>query len=302
MARDVFLLRAPEPPEAPDAVVRRLLTALDFRPSPGERVLVKPNLVSASNARLSCTSPDVVRAVCAALLDLGANVRVADSPAFGNATGVARAAGLTAALAPLGLRVKSLGRPQPLELSFGYRIGLSAEAREAERIVSVPRLKAHGQMRVTAAVKNLFGCVCGFRKALAHTLVGDTANHFVSLLVEVMQALPPVLTILDGVTAMHRDGPTRGEPYPLRLLAACADPVALDTALYGLLGLSPETVPLWAECRRRGLPGADPAALAFPLEAPEAFDASGFQVPGRLEPIVFRPARFLKGRLKSLFG
>lgn len=302
MARAVFFLHAPVPPEPPDAAVRRLLQALDFRPSPGEVILVKPNLVSASGAQLSCTSPAVVRAVCAGLLDLGARVRVADSPAFGNAPGVAKAAGLDRALAPLGLRVESLDRPRPLKLSFGYSIGLSAEAAEADRIVSLPRLKAHGQLRITAAVKNLFGCVCGFRKALAHTLVGDTANHFVSLLVEVLQALPPVITILDGITAMHVDGPTRGQPYPLHLLAACADPVALDTALYGLLGLRPEHVPLWAECRRRNLPGADPAGLTFPLESPAAFDVSGFQVPGALEPIVFRPMRFLRGRLKSLLG
>ena len=48
---------------------------------------------------------------------------------------------------------------------------------------------------------------------------------------------------------MHRHGPTNGEPYPLGLLAAAANPVALDTAVFTLLGLSPGQVPLWREAR-----------------------------------------------------
>ncbi|MDY0305001.1 MAG: DUF362 domain-containing protein [Desulfovibrio aminophilus] len=302
MPESVFLLRAPLPPGSPDETARRLLEALSFRPAPGSRVLLKPNLVAPRNARLSCTSPAVVRAVCAALLDLGLTITLADSPAFGSAAQVARAAGLDEAVRSLGLKVRSLRRPAPLRLSFGGSIGLSRDALEQDAILNLPRLKAHAQMRVTASVKNLFGCVTGCRKALAHARIGDTGDLFARLIAEVMLALPPVATILDAVVPMHRTGPIKGDPFPLGLLAASADPVALDTAVYGLLGLSPERVPLWAECRRRGLPGADPAHIVFPLEQPDAFDASGFLLPDPLEPIEFKPLRLIRGRLKSLLG
>jgi uncharacterized protein (DUF362 family) len=299
MTLDVFLLRSG--PEAPDPAARRLLAALDLPPA-GARVLVKPNLVAPRNAALSCTEPDLARAVCAALLDLGLRVTVADSPAFGSAARVARAAGLDRTLKPLGLVVRSLKRPAPLALSFGGRIGLSRDALEHDLILNLPRLKAHGQMRITAAVKNLFGCVTGCRKALAHAVIGDAPGLFPRLIVEVMAALPPVRTLLDGRLAMHRTGPIQGDPFALGLLAASSDPVALDTAVYALLGLSPEQVPLWAECRRRGLPGADPANLRYPLDQPRAFDPAGFLLPEPLEPIVFKPLRLLRGRLKSLLG
>ena len=301
MPLDVFLLRAGPPPAAPDPEVRRLLQALPLPPA-GARVLVKPNLVAPRNPGLSCTDPECVRAVCAALLDLGLRVTVADSPAFGTAAQVARSAGLDRALKPLGLAVRSLKHPRPLALSFGGRIGLSQDALDHDLILNLPRLKAHGQMRVTAAVKNLFGCVTGFRKALAHAIIGDTADHFSRLIVEVMAALPPVLTLLDARLAMHRTGPIKGDPFALHLLAASADPVALDTAIYGLLGLGPQQVPLWDECRRRNLPGADPANLRFPLDQPQAFEAGGFLLPDPLEPIVFRPLRLVRGRIKSLLG
>lgn len=283
-----------------DDTVRRLLDAAGCAPKPGTRVLVKPNLVSRGNAKLSCTHPLVVRAACRCLLERGARVLVADSPAVGAAAQVARACGLAEALRPLGLRVRGLDRPEPLALSFGARVGLSRTAREAELIVNVPRLKAHGQMRLTGAVKNLFGCVTGWRKAVAHARHGDHANHFPALILEVARALPPTITLLDAIRPMQRTGPIKGIPYDLGLLASCADPVALDTALGVLLGLTPEDAPLWAEARRRGLPGADPSALRYPLERPEAFDASGFELPAHLELQTFHPVRLARGRLRSL--
>ncbi len=77
----------------------------------GARVLVKPNLLQAK--ALACTTPAVVAAACAWLMDQGARVTVADAPGFGRAAAVARAVGLEAALKPLGLAVRPLETPGP---------------------------------------------------------------------------------------------------------------------------------------------------------------------------------------------
>jgi uncharacterized protein (DUF362 family) len=288
-----------------EAAVERLFGACGVSFAPGERVLVKPNLVSRTNAALCCTHPEVVRAVCAYVLDCGAKPRVADSPGYGSAESVAAACGLDKALASLSLRVSSLGRPVPLRLSGGGSIGLSRDALEAERIVSVPRLKAHGQFRVTGAVKNLFGCVCGCRKALAHMRLGATRGAMEAMVLDVAAALPPTLALADAVTCLHKGGPVHGEPFHLGLLAASPVPLALDAALFGLLGQSPATVPLWAEALRRGLPGAkgtgaDGQGVCFPLEPPAAFDATGFVIAQGLSPMRFEPLSFVRGRVKSL--
>lgn len=297
----VALLRQENHAREPlQAAVGRLLRASGADFAPGMRVLVKPNLVSCGNAQLSCTHPETVRAVCAHLLDCGARVRVADSPAFGSAERVAQACGMDEALRGLGLRVTSLGRPEPLALSRGGSIGVSRTALEADRVLSVARLKAHGQFRVTAGVKNLFGCVCGCRKALAHMRLGETPGAMESMVLDVMAALPPAVALVDGIVAMHRGGPVRGEPFHLSLLGASAVPLALDAVLFALLGQTPQTVPLWAEALSRRAPGADPAQAVFPLDAPQAFDASGFVIQERLDPMRFEPLRFVRGRLKSL--
>jgi len=51
-----------------------LLEKLSFQVPSGTWVLVKPNLVSARNAALSCTHPEMVRAVCEWLIEKGAEV------------------------------------------------------------------------------------------------------------------------------------------------------------------------------------------------------------------------------------
>lgn len=301
LAVPVALLRQDDYAPAPlREAVERLLDASGARFSPGRRVLVKPNLVSRANAGLSCTHPAVAAALCAALLDRGARVLVADSPAFGSAERVARACGLAEALLPLGLRVRTLGRPAPVALTRGGSIGVSRTALEADAIVSLAKVKAHGQFRATASVKNLFGCVCGCRKALAHMRLGERPGAMESMVLDVFASLPPVVGMADGVVAMHRGGPVHGEAFPLGLLGASEAPMALDAALFSLLGLAPADVPLWAEALRRGLPGALPRDAAFPLARPEQFDAAGFAAPRQLDPMRFEPLRFVRGRVKSL--
>lgn len=297
----VALLRCPDyAPERAGRTVADALDACGWVPPRGH-VLVKPNLLRAAPA-LSCTHPQVVRAACAWLLDSGCRITVADSPGFGTARGVAEAIGLAEALRPLGLTVVPLDDAVQVPLSFGGSIGVARRALEADGVLSVPRLKAHSQMRVTLAVKNLFGCVPGVRKAFVHTRHGDRDHRFEGALVEVAAALPPTAALLDGVEAMHVTGPGSGKPYPLGLVGASASGVALDAVVCGLLGLTPVQVPLWAELARRGAPGALPGQTALVREGMEDFDASRFEVPGVLKPMSFRPGTLLRSTVRRLWA
>jgi uncharacterized protein (DUF362 family) len=301
MPESVYLrrLRGYEDPRL-EAVVAELLTAANCPAVQGHRVLVKPNLVAPLNTSLSCTNPLVVRAVCRYLLSRGATVLVADSPAFGTGRIMARLSGITDALADLPVQVESLDRPRQISLSLGGSIGVSRLALGVDHIVNVARLKCHDQMGMTLAVKNFFGCVCGFRKSLAHQRLGKNDALFARMILDVWAALPPSTSLLDGVIAMHKAGPVGGEPFALGLLGAAANPVALDTAVYTLLGLVPERIPLWREALALGLAGARPEDVAYVMEPPEAFNASGFFVKPVLSPLAFEPRRFVRGRLKSL--
>ncbi|MBI4806753.1 MAG: DUF362 domain-containing protein [Desulfovibrio sp.] len=298
MPQDVFLEHLPSysSPDL-DTLTGRLLELSGCRPTRGDHVLVKPNLVAPSNTALSCTHPAVVRAVCRYLADFGARITVGDSPAFGTGRIVARACGLDKALAGLPATIVNLTRPRQLPLTLGGTVGVSAQALDVPFIVNVPRFKVHDQMRLTLAVKNFFGCVMGFRKSLAHQKHGEKGTRFESMIMDVCQAMPKSVSLVDGVVAMHVCGPANGKPYSLGLLGACANPVALDTALHAVLGLPPDGTPLGEEAARRGLV----EEVSYSMKRPEDFDTLGFTLPGELAPVAFKPGRFLKGRLKSLY-
>lgn len=283
-----------------DQTVFNLLDATGFIPEKGWHVLVKPNLVNSANAAVSCTNPLVVRAVCRWLIDRGVKVIVADSPAFGPAAQVARASGLQMALKDMGLTVRGLGNAATTKLPCGISIGISRMALEADAIVNVPRLKAHCQMRVTAAVKNLFGCVSGARKALAHNRFGSSPQRFIAMLTELCELLPHKATLLDAVVPMHETGPVKGSPFHLGMLAASTSAVAVDTAAYTMLDLTPKDIPLWQECRRRRMPGADNGDIRYGMNRPEDFDVSDMILPESLDPLRFEPFRLLAGRIRSM--
>ena len=280
----------------------------------GTKVLVKPNLLMGRS--LACTSPGVVAAACRWLRDHGAQMAVADSPGFGRAGSVARAIGLESALRPLGLEVRELDRPVPISLPLpqgsrsahsgkaGTRFHVARAVHECDFILSLPRVKAHSQMLITLAVKNCFGCVSGLHKAVAHAREGRDPQFFADCLAALWAALPPVAAVADGITAMHMTGPSNGKPFALGLIGASASAVALDEAIYAVLGLSPQDVPLGAAlCRRKAWGSAVAGAQAsYPCNISADFCAAGFQLPAELSHTSFHPARFVQSCFRRIFA
>lgn len=284
-----------------DTAVAMVIEECGLKIPAGTKVLVKPNLVSSKNP-LACTHPNVTISLCRYLKDCGAEITVADSPGYGSAAQVSKAIGMNAGLAELGLKTKSLGRPTKLKLSFGETIGISRDALENDMIINVPKLKAHSQFVLTGAVKNMFGTVVGFRKALAHTKFGEHPGFMEKMIIEVNKAMPISFSLMDAIYPMHVTGPISGKPYTMSLLAGSCNQYALDTAIYMLLGMSPKKILLWKESARQKIFGYHPDHLKYVIEPPDDFDTKDFIVPEKLSPMEFEAVRFVKGRVKSLFS
>lgn len=275
--------------------------SLGFCPSMGSRILLKPNLISARRRDgLACTHPEVIAAMAEWCIDQGAVVVIGDSPAFGSARGVMQALGITAALRGLPVRCSDFTERKQVILAGSFRVGIAAEVLACDLLINLPKIKAHSQLRLTMAVKNYFGTVVGLQKPWWHMRFGGREGRFAELLVELLRLMPAGLSLLDGITAMHRTGPMGGEPFQLGLLAGSTNPVALDTAMLAILGIEPAVTPLWQACRAKSLPGADPGELSFPLLNPEAVRTEGFVVPGTLQPVSFAPGRMLCSSLKRI--
>ncbi len=197
--------------------------------SRGDRVLLKPNMLAPTRPEKAVTThPLLVKAVAEKLLDLGAKPAVGDSPALSSAEKVGRVSGIRAVAEELGLELVELDSPVEVKgQSFFKRLEVSRKLLEFDRVVNLPKFKTHTQMVLTLAVKNMFGTVPGKLKAEWHVRASEYMD-FARMLYSVYSVKPPVLNIMDGVVAMEGNGPQNGRPYPLGLVMASEDGLALD--------------------------------------------------------------------------
>ncbi|KAF0190232.1 MAG: hypothetical protein FD168_530 [Desulfobulbaceae bacterium] len=266
--------------------------------SPGAQVLLKPNLIAASVPALACTHAGFIAAVAEWFLDHGCRVVVGDSPAFGRAITVAEHHGIALALRGMNVPIIEFTSVCRRQLPCGITVGIAAEALEFDLLVNLPKIKAHDQMYVTMAVKNIFGIVKGMRKSWLHMRYGDSPDLFSRIILELSSVLPNTVTIADGIEVMHRQGPVHGEPLLLGCVACSRSAVALDTAMLALLELDPGLSPMWRAAGQRNLPGTQLSGIDFPFLVPSDFFGSGFVAPEVLTPIRFRPFRYVVNSMK----
>ncbi len=253
------------------AAVRRSVDLLGGMPHyvpRGARVLIKPNLLQASAPEEAIvTHPTVVQAVVELVQEAGGKVTIGDSPIgpfipttlrrIYKRTGLLEVAQSTGAT--LNFDTEAVTRAHPT----GYlikRLDVGHYVLEADVVISLPKLKTHGFMRFTGAIKNLFGVIPGTTKTGYHTKL-VTAERFANMLVDVVTFVRPVLAIMDAVVGMDGDGPSAGRPFPIGAVLASADSIALDVAATELVGMDPLRVPALKVATQRGLTSGRLASL-----------------------------------------
>ena len=226
---------------------------------PGMRVGVKANLVSfLKPERAATTHPEVLAALTRMLIGRGASVVVGDSPGgIYNALYVGRvyaAAGMDrvrAAGAELNGDFREAQAEFPKAVSarhFTYTAWLDG----VDAVINFCKLKTHGMMSMTAAVKNMFGVVPGTMKPEYHFRYPDE-RAFANMLVDLNEYFRPRLSIADAVVGMEGNGPTAGRPRPIGALMASEDPYALDLVCARTIGLGIDRVPTIRAAFERGL-------------------------------------------------
>ena len=245
-------------PEKVFAAVSRsieLLGGIGSFIKPGERVLIKPNLLKGRPPDDAVTThPEIVRAVIRLVRQAGATAMVGDSPGIGDLRKVAERSGILAVIEQEGatlatfdeaISVKGMGRFQRFEVARA--------AMEADAIINLPKFKTHGMTVLTGAVKNLFGCIPGKRKVQWHFNTGVDHDEFSRMLVELSCVLRPSLTVMDAVVGMEGNGPGSGDPRRIGVLIAGRDPVAVDVVAGNIVGLSPEMLPVIRAAAKAGI-------------------------------------------------
>jgi uncharacterized protein (DUF362 family)/Pyruvate/2-oxoacid:ferredoxin oxidoreductase delta subunit len=218
--------------------------------SPGQTVLIKPNMLTDRDPEQAVTThPALVRAVIRAVREAGGKPCVGDSPA--SAVKVERVMERTGFIAlcreehvPL-IQFESAGS-EAVENS-GFAFNIAKPVRDADVIINMPKVKTHVLTTLTAAVKNTYGTIPGYQKALLHKRFANP-HDFGKLMWAIYHSVRPSLNIADAIVGMEGHGPAGGQAVSLNFLAASANGVALDLALCGLLGIDPRSVPYLPPC------------------------------------------------------
>jgi uncharacterized protein (DUF362 family) len=269
---------------------------------PGDRVLLKPNLLTGSRPTKECvTRPEIVYCVAKLVQQAGGKPFLGDGPAFGSARGVAKANGYLPICDELNIPIVEFKgkRYSTVGDNFNHLL-LSKEVMEADVVINLPKVKSHMQLTMTMGVKNLFGCVPGKMKAWWHMEAGKDADRFGLMLVETARTINPDLTIVDGILGHEGNGPSAGEPKELGVLAASGNVFALDQAILAILKVDPETVPTQRAARTLGL-NFDLEAIDFVLARPEELAIDDWKLPTTMMAIDFGAPRVLKSTFKHLY-
>jgi len=201
------------------------------------KILLKPNLLSATPPeRAVTTHPDFVRAVISSIREFtSAEIMLGDSPGanFGKYEKVLEVTGVGIAAEENGVKIVRVEGFEPVQKDgFLY----SSLADEVDLIINLPKIKTHSLTGLTLAVKNMFGLVPGNTKVGFHRsypsdkVLGAKIFQYFSILGH------KTMNIMDGILAHEGDGPSRGTPVELGIVAACSDAVGLDIAVTRMLG------------------------------------------------------------------
>jgi len=290
-------------PAIAEAIERHfnLLGGLKQFVRPGDSVLLKPNFIAPRSRRHAAqTDPAVILETARLLKDFGARPFVADSPAWTTTFTCVKALKLDEPLKQLSVPVRQLDNPKKCRVGAkNISVGISSVALDADVIINLPKFKAHQQLVATFAVKNMFGCVSGKRKALWHFTKGHHQDDFCELLIDIYKYLNPALTIIDAVTAMDGRGPIRGRARPLGWLIGGTDPVACETICARLVNIELEDIPIIKTSKQTGFGCSDPAKITIAGDDFPQNICTDFKLP-ELIPIRFSLLHVCKSICKQI--
>ncbi len=227
----------------------------------GMRVLLKPNLLSKSHPDKAITThPQVVRGVIQACVARGVareDILLADS-AGGlynpkQCRSLYQTCGMSQVAQEEGISLYTACESQeyPVDGKVVQGFTLIKPAKEVDFIINLPKFKTHVMTGMTAACKNMFGCIPGLDKSQWHTRFPDKVP-FGEMLLDLYQLLPPDFSILDGILAMEGDGPGGGKPRDLGILMASESPLSMDLAVAEMMGYEGKRIPYLLAGMERG--------------------------------------------------
>lgn len=292
----------------------QILGGWDKYVKPGAKVLLKINLIGPKKPESSAvTHCEFVRAISRILKSKGCEVWIGDSSG-GAIAGISptkqsfNVAGFNKVAEEEGANIKNFDKEGVKEVisksGLVDKMYLASPMFEADVVINVPKFKTHSAAIFTGAVKNVFGCIPGLKKAEYHKIAPDPKD-FGELVIDINEGLNIDLHIMDGIEAMEGEGPTAGKPYKTNKILISDDPVALDVIATKMIGLDIEQVPILETARKRNFGESNINNILIKGDYSEIPQIKNFKMPKRLtrrrksnNDILIKVIDFLKTRPK----
>lgn len=271
--------------EQVDGAIRQSLQnvgGLDRFIKPGDKVHIKPNLLTAKTPeRASTTHPAVVCSVVKMVQKSGGIVTIGDSP-----SGISRPieeywrnSGLEKVAADTGAKlVRFEKNAVSARIVNGNTYYIANAVAEADVVISISKLKTHNLTLYTGAIKNMFGSIPGFRKSEYHKQA-PMVDEFSKIIVDIFSVVKPQLNIMDAVVAMEGNGPSAGRPKEMGLILTSTDAVAIDSIAESLLGFEDGEIETTEIAYQQGLGEKRREKIIVKGESLEKYENLNFSLP-----------------------
>lgn len=198
-------------------------------------IVIKVNMCDSIPKRGVITSPELVYELIKLLNTKKCNVTVVESDGLLYSADKAYLdTGMKIWVEKAGAKFVNLTNDvkQPIKLSDGLYIteyAMPDTLRKADLLITMPLLKTHEITLFTGALKNQFGCYPQHNRVLLH-------SHLDEAIYDINFILKPNIVLMDALTAIEGNGPTRGYPIKMNLLISSNNPISCDLAAIELMG------------------------------------------------------------------
>jgi len=241
----------------------------------GYKVLIKPNIAYNRPSPIT-TNKEVIATLVDFCYEAGAgDVQVGDSAAYptkhvyGRTTEDAfEGSGIAKIVVEKGACLANFDKHEFVEMAVPNgrvlrTLKVAKSLVDVDIVINVPVLKTHHMTTVSLAMKNLQGVLSDEYKVIAHR---DDLHW---KLVDLVKAVKPKLTIIDGTRGMEGYGPALGTGVDLDLLIAGENTVACDAIGCLLMDIKPVCVEHLMLAAKEGL---------GPIKADQIDLASDFEI------------------------
>ena len=230
--KEVILLKAEE--SNLSEILREALSFTGFKNR--GKIVIKPNICMPQYIPGAVTNPLLLYSLVGLLRETAEEVIVGESDGYNYSCSLAfKKTGIEAAVKKAGGRTLNFSEDKFVEVRFREphvkKLVLPKTLLEADALIDVPVMKTHEFTVYSGAIKNLFGLIPDRRRIFLHP-------YFNEVLFNLFSFLRPKVTIMDALTAMEKNGPTRGAPVKTSLILSSTCPLVLDIVATKIMGIN----------------------------------------------------------------